>query len=121
MENKEPKLWEILRALEEDHQNIDRQYASAKATMIVNFGKEAHEKSPYKDLINDSDTLNTMIIKVFEHLHEKVVKRASDEDILYCKGIRQVQKWIEKGNLAGASNACTDLLIERGLGIIYDI
>lgn len=36
------------------------------------------------------------------------------------KGISQVQKWIEEGDVIKASNACTDLLITGGGSILYD-
>lgn len=62
------------------------------------------------------------ILTIMTNKHKEIMATTivTDNEMDLFKGIRQVQRWIEKGNLVGASNACTDLLIEYGRGIIYD-
>lgn len=71
----EPELWEVVKAIVEDHKSIEYEYGNAKATMLANFGKHAHSNSPYKGIIEDTDTLNQMITKAFEYMHSKIKQK----------------------------------------------
>lgn len=66
MEKTNGKIWEIVKAIEDDKENWQQRYGEAKATMIVNFGKNAKQ---YPNVISEDDNLSLMLIKAFEHLH----------------------------------------------------
>ena len=67
------KIWEIVKEIEEKDvaKNAPKlqEYGESKATMLVNFGPTGRT-IPY--LINETDKLPQMIVKVFTYYHEQV-------------------------------------------------
>lgn len=68
MKDEKLKIWEVVKAIEEDKENWAQRYGEAKATMIVNFGPDA---KTYKNIVNVDDNLSFMITKAFQFLHDK--------------------------------------------------
>ena len=58
------KIWEIVKQLEEEKSTDLSELKEGKATMIVNFGENGRT---WKGLIDHTDSLTAMIIKVFRY------------------------------------------------------
>jgi hypothetical protein len=65
----QPKIWEIVKAIEEDKENWAQRYAEAKATMVINFGPDA---KIYPGIITGNEPLHLMITEALTYLHNRV-------------------------------------------------
>jgi len=63
------KIWELVKALEEDDiLPMKRELLEARATMLVNFGRDGRT---IKGLIEGNETLTQMIVMVFEYYQKR--------------------------------------------------
>ena len=63
------KLWVMVKEIEESKSIIEQEYSEAKTTMIGNFGNNGWNT---QGLISHTDSLVTMILKVFNHYDDKL-------------------------------------------------
>ena len=69
------KVWEIVKDLEESKSDALKELGEAKATMIINYGDEGRTIA---GLVNNSDSLITMMLKVLEYYHKQIGKAVKE-------------------------------------------